>query len=293
MRGNLTPESLFSEVIMLLPHSSTTALVVLEGDNDISALAPFVGKSVKLLPGNGKQNVLGAARLAAADVRFNKTRFIVDRDYDFIASDELAYPPNVLVTRQHDLLMDILCVSKEPLHNALDQQLIGISRRENKRGSSSGSPGADHGGRAAVIQAADRLAFSVAVLRIVSIRLALAIPFRHLNREDITPCPVQLFNMWASGWVTPEADRTRALSEISRTKLEFSIRQYAIISDHDLLQSCCRLLHERNISVSESTLRRCIHNQLTIDVIQGIDLVKDLDMWARLVTGERLLLSPS
>jgi hypothetical protein len=128
MREALNSNILFNTIAMI--HSELQSIIlVAEGDDDYFLLERHKGDDLYVLPGQGgKANVLEAA-LKASSRSLKRALFLVDKDYDTFRKPPVVYPTNVLVSKNHDLFMDILEVDAETIEGVIHAHMRGSSRR--------------------------------------------------------------------------------------------------------------------------------------------------------------------
>lgn len=238
MRGAITPTTIFGTVAMARQGSSSLILVV-EGDDDHFMIRDHINVSdVVLIGGNGRPKVLEAA--AKAERRgVRGVRFLVDADYDRFTQPTSSYPSNVVVSKHHDAMVDVVLMNP----SVLDRVIASYGRSVERRGGSLDV--------AAVRAEAITLAGAVAPLRVVNERMG-----HNLNLRDFP------FGRLAS--TTPTDAELAALAversdtAITAAQLEVDIagqRSHVgadiavLIGDHDLFRALARVLSDHGVSI--------------------------------------------
>ena len=112
MKNALTSDDLFAYIVML-GQVDHRPVVLVEGSEDSAIMdAHALDEHIQIMPGYGKQSVLGAAKLLFS-AGVTRVICLVDSDLDHLFDAALSDPPNVVRSENHDFLADLLFACPE------------------------------------------------------------------------------------------------------------------------------------------------------------------------------------
>lgn len=271
MRSALNVNTVFATVAMARQGSSSLILVV-EGDDDHFIVKDHVnGHDVLLIAGEGRPLVLGAA-VEADRHALRGIRFMIDVDYDPFVNPTVMYPPNVITSIHHDVVMDIVHVSTSLMDRVIDSH-SRAARRRAENPATFDTPLAR--------EDALLLAAFVAPLRIVNDRKVLELnlkdfPFGELPAKSPTNADVA------------ELAIRRSKTEMSTYELEAEISAETshllsgtafLVGDHDFFRALARVLKFRGVNAGADSMWTAFLAGLTCSNLSATSWYQELDAW--------------
>lgn len=247
-------------------------VLVVEGNGDRDLLKRHCSSDISIYSAAGKPAALEAARqLDGHD--FNRARFLVDRDYDDYKRDTQAYPSNVIASKCHDILVDILSSSPGVLLKAVDSIYIAHGR--------SSSVDTGQGPKESIEQALS-MARDIAAIRIANARHLLGLDFKRINFKDLNPgsCSIEkIFGMLTCAQGSRPLP-TDVLNEAMAFRNQMESVGYQLIGDHDLLESLSRVLELRKSDNRDKVILISILSAIQCEVLPRVEWYQDLQHWA-------------
>lgn len=235
----------FFNTVALARQAVRSLILVVEGEDDHFMLKNHVNPAdVLLIAGvGGKPTVLeAAARAQRSGMR--GIRFVVDVDYDKFTSPTMSYPANVLASKHHDGVMDVLLGAPHLIRRVVESH----ARTEVRRGAAI-DPTDIH-------DQALALAAAVAPLRIANERhgygISLAtfpfgnVPLSSPTSDDLADAVFKR----AQGRVTKKA----LSAQITAEKAHLGSDPALLAGDHDFFRALARALQARGVSARAEDL---------------------------------------
>lgn len=232
--------NVFFNTIALARQNVRSLILVVEGDEDNFLMKAHVNAvDVLLIAGvGGRTNVLRAAALAEAN-GLGGLKFLVDADYSSFIEPDADYPGNVLLSKHHDAIIDVLVPNSRLVERAIEVHTRSVARKGVQVNTEE------------IRRDAYLLAASVAPLRIANDRngygLRLAdFPFGELS--TLRPSETDLADLVVkrSGFkwsrVGIESDMRAELTLLDGVKIEH------LVGDHDLIRALAAVLRARGVS---------------------------------------------
>lgn len=244
MRSALNSTTLFGTVLMARQASASLILIV-EGQDDYSLLKHHVNeRDVLLIAGSGgKVKLIEAAKIAMQ--RFiHGVRFLIDADYDRFTQPTASYPPNVIPSTGHDVVMDVVRSGE----NLLDRVIDAHSRSAVRGGSVFTS--------LEVREAALDLAASIAPLRILSELRGYGLnlqsfPFGKLSSVPATDHEIASLSIERSGTALTVDELVDGMRAEER---HLGTVRDALVGDHDYFRALARVLRTHGVSAGHAVL---------------------------------------
>ncbi|MFK4789255.1 hypothetical protein [Microbacterium sp. ZW T5_56] len=254
-------------------QASAALILVVEGEDDHFIFDEHINKSdVLLIAGvGGKQNVLGAAERAEKHNVLG-VRFLIDSDYDRWARPALKYPTNVVSSKGHDAIMDMVVSA-----DALVDRVVGVhARAARRRGIVIDPP--------AIRRDAFRLAGALAPIRIVNDMNEYQLKLRDFPFGRVTEVGGDLSEL---ARIAVDRSSTVLLAEhvtanATTVQQELDLSEAHYVGDHDLFGALARVLQSHGVTVKAATLWNTFLAGLLCAHLGVTDWYQDLVNW-----GER------
>lgn len=271
MRSALNANTFFATVA--LARQNTRALIlVVEGDDDYFIAKEHVNdQDILLIAGvGGKAAVLDAAEKAERR-HVTGVRFIVDVDWDRFTQPTRRYPSNVVPSKHHDAVIDIVMVSAGLVDRVIDSH----SRSARRRGVEFDTPTAR--------EDAVKLAAQLAPLRIVNERNTLGLnlagfPFGRLS--TLTPTPDELAQIAVN-----RSQTTLTASELAATVAgeiaHVGTDQDLLVGDHDFFRALARVLQDRGVTAGADSLWTAFLAGLLCANLGATDWYREIVAWGQ------------
>lgn len=238
MRGALNANTFFNTVA-LARHNVRTLILVVEGEDDHFLVRRHINEAdVLLIAGvGGRPRVLEAAELAERR-GLRGIRFLIDADYDRFSAPTLRYPSNVIASKHHDAIVDLLVVSSALVDHVAETQSRSAIRR-----------GVTVDFEQARVDAFS-LASSVAPLRIANDRhgygLRLAkFPFGELGTVHPSVSDLAALVVRRSGNTRNQSDIE---ADIAAELPHLGTDQMVLVGDHDFFRALARVLQLQGVA---------------------------------------------
>ncbi|MBB5748037.1 DUF4435 domain-containing protein [Micrococcus sp. TA1] len=273
MREYLNENTLFNTVAMTLGVSSQLLLIV-EGPDDHLLLKRFTTSHLRLLAATGgREQVLGAARLAQSR-GLKRSGYLVDRDYDDFTGETSTQLDNVFVSDHHDCFVDLLAVDPKLLKWVIDVHTASARRRG---GNARPVPDVE------VIEAeAFTLASFLSAVRIVDAMRSLNLDFKRFSFGGLK---VNEFDVSKIAHIVLSRSRYSAedyeliVSEATRMHAHISGLPHLPVGDHDLFEALAKVLSRYGVKVSDDNLQRGYILAATYNTVSGTGWFREIQMW--------------
>jgi len=270
MMEALNSNTLFNTVAMMRQVIPSLMLIV-EGEDDQFIFREHVTPDLYLLLGvGGKEGLLEAARLAEVWA-ITGVRFLIDSDYDRIVDDETIYPPNVLASSNHDLLMDLIYVDP----HLMDRVIETHARKAERRG-------VELQARLWFEQTIS-LAASVATLRIFNDRYDAGLnlkkfPFGKISSASPTNRELATLAIRRS---SIEMKIEKLVEMMQLELLVLDVPDKRLVGDHDFFGALGHILKRQSVLASPEELLNSYLSALKCAVIVQIPIYVLIEDWCR------------
>lgn len=272
MREHLNANA-FANLLCMLAGSSPEPHLVVEGEYDEKALKRHLVGDLKVVAGQGgRQNILNAAHLVQRR-GFKRVRFLVDRDYDPFDPNAKELPPNVIMSRSHDLFTDLIRANPSSIDSLVE--ILGIGR----------GGGDSWGDKArAVGRNAFRIAGMLGAVRIVAVREELALNFTAVNLAGKlggagSIAEIVEFLLMANR--RPDLDAAELAAEAEEVFSDHLDSLDYIVGDHDLLDAIAGQLRGLGIKIGKQELQRMYTYGVDCSSVKGSSWFMGLRAWCR------------
>ncbi|MEV7619132.1 hypothetical protein AB0N59_03235 [Microbacterium sp. NPDC089321] len=232
MRSALNANTFYNTVALARQNVRTLILVV-EGDDDHLLVKRHVNdEDVLLIAGvGGKPVVLDAARIAERR-NLRGVRFMIDIDYDPFTSPTLRYPANVIESKNHDAIMDVLIIAGDLIEWVME----AYARSSLRSGAWLDTSKAR--------EDAYVLAASVAPLRVANDRHQYGLklskfPFGQLPNAQPGPADLARLVVMRSGNTRTQAD---VEADIIAEATHLGTDHVRLVGDHDYFRALAKVL---------------------------------------------------
>lgn len=270
MIGALNSNTFFN-TIALARQNVRALILVVEGDDDHFLVKTHVNDvEVLLIAGVGGRPVVLDAAEKAERQNVRGVRFMIDVDYDRFTDPTRRYPSNVVASKHHDAIVDLLIVNT----GLLDRVIEAHARTAVRKGAKIDA--------AQVRQAAFELAGSVAPLRIANDRNGYGLnlkkfPFGELKTLMPTPAHLAELVVRRSGHTRTQADvEADILSECAHLGLNLSL----LVGDHDYFRALAKVLRLAGVvGLSDEALWSAFLSGVTCANLAFTDWYQELVDW--------------
>ena len=270
MRSALNANTVYATVV-LARQASHHLIVVVEGEDDHFIVKDHVNsRDIMLISGSGgKRNVLDAAAIADAQ-GVRGVKFLVDADYDRFTDPALRYPPNVISSKYHDAIVDIVMSGTVLLDRVIDSH----SRAGRRNGAAFRTEIAR--------QRALGLASTLAPLRIVNERKRYGLrlqAFPFSNLPTLPPSESDLASIAvgrSACTVTQAALEVDLAKEISHVGVHIEF----LVGDHDLFKALSRVLKDVGVIAGADALWSSFLAGILCAHLGATDWYAELSTWA-------------
>ncbi|WP_253661589.1 DUF4435 domain-containing protein [Williamsia maris] len=217
---------------MLRPERRGSFIVV-EGSDDQYVFRQHADETVTILAGLGGKSDLLVASSKVDEHAISSVYFFVDRDYDNYLSTTIPYGRTVVASDGHDLVMDLVLS---------DQTIVRKVIESHARGQvAEGGAGIV---ASVIIEKALALAFSVGVLRLISVENNWGLnlrnyPFGKLSSD--TPDDSELVQL-ALNWSAPSGLEGTIRSEHGRFVETYKDQKLSLVGDHDFFAAAAQVM---------------------------------------------------
>lgn len=273
MREFLDENSLANTLSMLSAEIEARILVV-EGDDDMLVLRPHIAEELQLVAGvGGRGHVLATAALTLAR-GIHTVRFLIDRDLDAFAINEVTYPENVFVSENHDLFMDLVFADIYSLDRVVEVLTATARRRPDRPVLPDPAEF-----RASAVE----LATALCAVRVVSLRREMCLDFKRfsfsaLPRGDCGLAAIARSVLERNG-LRPE-DEPEFLDDLADVHPQLAGAELACIGDHDLFAAVGARLAEHSIHVGALGVQRGFILSVSCAAILATGWAKELSEWS-------------
>lgn len=268
MRGAINASTIFGTIVMARQGSSSLILVI-EGDDDHFLIDSHVNDGdVILIGGNGRPKLLEAAEKAERR-GIRGVRFLVDVDYDRFARPTDQFPANVIASKHHDAVMDLIMANIGLLDRVIDSH----SRSARRRGVQFDTPAAR--------EAAFELAATVAPLRIVNERAGHNLTLKKFPFGDlpsISPTAIELAQAAIKRSATTVTDVDLA-AQITAEHSHLGLDKAVLVGDHDLFRALSRVLREYGVTAVADSMWTAFLPGVMCAELAGTDWYREVEAW--------------
>lgn len=243
MKEAINPNTLFNTIAMARQGTSALILVA-EGDDDSFLLSWHRNPDdLILIEGGGREVALGAA-----DLVHNRTlggvRFLIDSDYDRFTKSQATYPPNVIASTFHDVMMDVLLADLRTIDIVVATQCRSTARSGTKIDPE------------LVRKQAFELASNVARVRIIDGRDDLTLRLSPFPFGVLSAVPPNLAEVCELAVIRSETHHTpETLAD--EVKSDASCQELVpedAVGDHDFFRALSRILKHHGVLIKDTTL---------------------------------------
>ena len=231
------PNSLYNEVVMLL--ESGRRVILTEGDVDFDILKPHMHEDTSLVKGEGGRECVLRVADRIYDRGYLDALFLVDKDFEGVLKFPRTFSANVLPSECHDFVMDLIKACPMLLRLVLEQ-ILNRERRSTKSKVRAEVTSEE------LIESAVDYALIMSAVRIYSLDNRrdwdLTVPiFSTFGRTIATVSQVVEKILQINGQSIDVVDIGSIVEDVEGALSSLSRNKFALVGDHDLAPSLCRL----------------------------------------------------
>ena len=277
MKDYVNQNSFYNELVMLL--EAGRRIIVTEGDVDYEILKKHIHDDARIVMGvGGREHVLKAAD-AIYDQGYIDALFLVDKDFDNVIKSPRDFNGNVIPSKCHDFVMDLIDGSPVLIAAILDQ-ILSRARRSPKNGIR------DELTATTLIDKAMDYAFIMSAVRIHSLNTA--------RRWKLSESILTTFGC-RTGSMRPVVERVlqKNKQDTSSENIEdivgcvekiyssWSDDRSMLVGDHDFFDALSAVCRSEGILVSSDDLSDRVVGAVRCDVIFNVFWYSEIEKWCR------------
>ena len=265
MLEEITPDSVFSQVLMEEPQPSAVLLV--EGPDEDAILYQHLSEGVVRIIAGGKKSVLGAAQIAS-DAGMKHVFGLVDRDLDSLRGLD-SYPPNVVSTDAYDLVADLVGVlGDEALRRALNAHAASSLRAVETAASRS------------IVDVVFGLTGPLAAVRLASLRSGYPLvlknyDFRHVITEMFEAADISVYVAHSVRRSPDFIIDDSVITDIRGRLTEVADRRHT--GGHDLVGASVAVIAKGGAQVTKKAIAANLISFATCDVLASVPCLRVLN----------------
>lgn len=269
MKNALTASTFFATVAMAR-QSSTSLIIVIEGDDDHFVAEDHINSRDALLIAGvgGRAAVLEAAAITET-ARITGVRFLIDVDYDPNVWPSRRYPDNVVTSEAHDLMMDVMLAASAVVKRVVQAH----TRSASRRGITIDAP--------AAYEEAFDLALRLAPLRIANERHDYGLnlrdfPFGKLSSANPNDSEIAAL---AVGRSHTNATVEQLTADMATERATLSDSTASLVGDHDFFSALSKILHLAGAKASKDSLWTAFLSAVSCANLQATKWHKAIATW--------------
>ena len=287
MKNYLNQNSFYNELVMLL--EAGRKIIVAEGDIDFEILKRHIHDDARLVMGvGGREHVLKTAD-AIYDQGYIDALFLVDKDFDGVIKSPRDFNANVIPSKCHDFVMDLIDGSPVLIVAILDQ-ILARARRSPKNGIR------DELTARTLIEKAVDYAFIMSAVRIHSLD---HVRQWKLSESILTTFGCRTGSMRQVIKRVLQKNKQDTSSENVNTIVGFVEKIYnslsddrlMLVGDHDFFDALSTVCRSEGVLVSSDDLSDRVVGAVRCDVIINVFWYSEIEKWCR-VRGWKGLACP-